>query len=407
MKKVLVIFKKEIRDTLRDRRTIMMMLVLPILLIYAIMNITITLSRSQVRKAEEKELTVAVVKKGEVDTFLSILEKRKNILIKEDIEADEGKITHLIREKELDFAVVFDENFDDAVKEGKSGGVDIYFKASRENDIAKKRIHGALKDYKEELLALRIKELNDRYEELAMERSFVEPLEVNEKDLASMKEKLGETVGGFLPYIFVIFCFLGAMYPAIDLAAGEKERATIETLLSSPASRLQIVLGKFLVVTLAGLISAGVSILALYLSIMGVKDIPQQVLDSLVRVIELESVGMLLSLLLPLCVFFAALLLSFSVFARSFKEAQSIITPLNFMVIIPVMIGLFPGIKLNTATALIPVLNVSLATKEIISGTIQTGLLVEVYLSLFLLAALSLFFCVKWFNREEVIFRGI
>jgi sodium transport system permease protein len=86
MKKVLVIFKKEIRDTLRDRRTIMMMLVLPILLIYAIMNITITLSRSQVRKAEEKELTVAVVKKGEVDTFLSILEKRKNILIKEDIE---------------------------------------------------------------------------------------------------------------------------------------------------------------------------------------------------------------------------------------------------------------------------------------------------------------------------------
>ncbi len=407
MKRIFVIFKKELIDTLRDRRTIMMMLVMPLLLIYAIVNITVSLSRSQVRKAEEKELTVAVVKKGEVDTFRSILQKQKNIVIKKDIKADEGKIAQLIQEKELDFAVVFDENFDDAVNEGKSGGVDMYFKASRENDIAKKRIHDALKDYKEELLALRIKELNDRYEELALERSFVEPLKVNERDLASMKEKLGETVGGFLPYIFVIFCFLGAMYPAIDLAAGEKERATIETLLSSPASRLQIVIGKFLVVTLAGIISAGVSILALYISIRGIKDIPQQVLDSLVRVIELESVAMLLSLLLPLCVLFAALLLSFSVFARSFKEAQSIITPLNIIMIIPVMIGLFPGVKLNTTTALIPVLNVSLATKEIIAGTIQTGLLVEVYLSLFLLAAVSLFFCAQWFKREEVIFRGI
>ena len=96
-----------------------------------------------------------------------------------------------------------------------------------------------------------------------------------------------------------------------------------------------------------------------------------------------------------------------SVFARSFKEAQSIITPMNIMVIIPVMIGLFPGVKLNTTTALIPVLNVSLATREIVSGTIQTGLLMEVYLSLSLLAAASLYFCSWWFKREDIIFRGI
>lgn len=407
MKKVLTIFKKELKDTLRDRRSIMLMFVFPILMIFVMMNLIMTLGRSQERKAEEKVLTVALVKKGNVDTFRSFLEKQKNITIKDDIDVDNDKISDLIQKKELDFAVVFEDNFDRNVEERKSGAVELVYKSSGENNIAKRRIRAALNEYKEDLLALRIKVLNQEYTELGLDRSFIEPLKVDEKDLSSMKEKLGETVGGFLPYIFVIFCFLGAMYPAIDLAAGEKERATIETLLTSPATRMQIVMGKFLTVTLAGLISAGIAILALYLSLRSSREIPQQVMDALMRILEFKSIGLLFSLLIPLCVFFAAILLSFSVYARSFKEAQSIITPLNFMVIIPVMIGLFPGIKLNAVTALVPILNVSLATKEIIAGTIQTGLLVEVYLILFALAAASLYFCSRWFNREDVIFRGI
>ncbi|MCP5104615.1 MAG: ABC transporter permease [bacterium] len=407
MKTIAVIFKKELKDTLRDRRTLMMMFVLPILLIYLMMNLTITLSKSQTRKAEEKVLKVAIIKNADVDAFRSLLKEQKNIRIEENLVVAKDKINDLIQEKKLDFAVVFEEDFERKVSERKSGNVDLYFKASSENNIAKRRIRSALKQYMETLLAARLDELNRRYEELALDRSFVEPLKVTEKDLSSMKEKIGETVGGLLPYVFVLFCFLGAMYPAIDLAAGEKERATIETLLTSPATRMQIVIGKFLVVTLAGLVSAGVSMLALVLSLKGSKEIPPELFESFARIIELKSVAMLLSLLLPLTVFFAAVLLSLSVFARSFKEAQSIITPMNFMVIIPVMIGLFPGVKLNATTALIPVLNVSLATKEIISGTIQTGLLMEVYLSLFVLAAASLIFCARWFKREEIIFRGI
>lgn len=407
MKKVLIIFAKELKDTLRDRRSIMLMFVFPILMIFVIMNLMITLTKSQERKAEEKVLTVALVKKGNADVFRSFLEKQEHITIKDDLEADNDKIDDMIQKKELDFAVVFGDTFDRDIEERKSGTVELHYKASGENNIAKRRIRDALNEYREDLLARRIEVLNEEYTELNMDRSFVEPLKVEEKDLSSMKEKLGEMVGGFLPYIFVIFCFLGAMYPAIDLAAGEKERATIETLLTSPASRLQIVMGKFLTVTLAGLISAGISILALYLALRQSKEIPQQVFDSIMRIIEFKSIGLLFSLLIPLCVFFAAMLLSFSVYARSFKEAQSIITPLNFMVIVPVMIGLFPGIKLSAVTALIPILNVSLATKEIIAGTIQTGLLVEVYLILFALAAASLYFCARWFNREDVIFRGI
>jgi sodium transport system permease protein len=398
MKKIAVIFKKEFKDILRDRRTIMMMVVMPILLIYVFINLSITLSRSQTRKAEEKSLKVALFKKENVETFRTILEKQKNIIIKENLAPD--KINDLIQEEKLDFAVVFETDFDQKLNERTSGNVDLYFKASSENNIAKRRIINSLKEYKQELLTVRL-------ESLSLDHSFVEPLKINEKDLSTQKEKVGESIGGLLPYFFVIFCFLGAMYPAIDLGAGEKERATIETLLTSPASRMQIVLGKFFVITCTGLISALISILALYLAIQQAKGLPEGALQGILRIVEFKSVGLLFSLLVPVCVFFAAVLLSISIFARSFKEAQSIMTPMNILVIIPVFIGLFPGIKLNTTTALIPVLNVSLATKEIISGTIKTGLLLEVYASLFVLAALSLVFCAQWFKREEVIFRGI
>jgi sodium transport system permease protein len=398
MKRILTIFKKELKDTLRDRRTIMMMVVFPIILIYLVMSLTMNLSRSQTRKAEEKVLTVGLISEGNAQVFREKLAKIKNVVIKEDIKAD--KVNDLIQGKTLDFALVFEEGFDRKVQEKGSGDVQLYYKASNENTIAKKRIDAALNEYKEELL-------NSRLTELKLDHAFVEPLKVNINDLSSAKEKIGESIGGLLPYFFILFCFLGAMYPAIDLAAGEKERTTIETLLTSPASRLQIVIGKFMVVTLAGIFSALVAIFALYMSLRGAKEIPPEMFDALFRIIEYRSIGLLLSLLVPLCVFFAALLLSVSIYARSFKEAQSMVTPLNVLVIVPVLIGLFPGIKLNAVTALIPVLNVSLATKEIISGTIQTGLLVEVYLSLFVLAAAGLIFCAQWFKREEVIFRGI
>jgi sodium transport system permease protein len=110
-------------------------------------------------------------------------------------------------------------------------------------------------------------------------------------------------------------------------------------------------------------------------------------------------------LLLPLAIFFASLLMAISIFAKSFKEAQSQMSPLTIVILLPVFIGILPGIELNVFTALIPVLNLSLATKDIISGTISPWLLVEVYSSLILISMLSLTFCVKWFEREDVIFR--
>ncbi|MBE0664525.1 MAG: hypothetical protein IH584_01795, partial [Candidatus Aminicenantes bacterium] len=162
-----------------------------------------------------------------------------------------------------------------------------------------------------------------------------------------------------------------------------------------------------LVVTASGIFTALSSVLWLYLVFRQSKMIPPEILSVVLKLIEWKSLLLLFSMIIPLCAFFAAILLSVSVFAKSYKEASSIIAPLNMIIIIPVLIGIFPGIKLSATTALIPILNISLATKEIIAGTISPLLMAEVFLVLFALAAVGLIFCTSWFNREAVIFRGV
>jgi len=344
-------------------------------------------------------LQVAVFAAGPLPEFINMLQVSKKVKINTTVNKKE--IEQTVQNGRLDFAISFAEDFSETVDREGTNEVQIYYKASTsENEMALERIRKVMEKYKQQLLERRLQKKN-------MTAAFVEPIKIVEKDVSSIREKMGQRLGGMLPYFLVIFCFLGAMYPAIDLAAGEKERGTMETLLVSPASRLQIVVGKFLVVTASGIFTALSSVLWLYLVFRQSRMIPPGVLGVILKLIEWKSLLLLFSMIIPLCAFFAAILLSVSVFAKSYKEAQSIITPLNIMIIIPVLIGIFPGIKLNATTALIPILNISLATKEIIAGTISPLLMVEVFLVLFVLAALGLIFCTRWFNREAVIFRGV
>jgi sodium transport system permease protein len=295
--------------------------------------------------------------------------------------------------------VVFEAGFDGKVAERGAGTVALYYKSTEESRIEQRRVRALLEAYEETLR-------RSRFESLSLDVAIINAVEITEHNLASTKERLAGEIGGFLPYLIIIFCFTGSMYPAIDLAAGEKERGTLETLLTSPAGRLEILLGKFGVVVLTGLATAVVSIFGMYVGIRQSPEIPPEVVDAVLGMLEFSSIALLFSLLLPLTVFFAALLLSLSIFAKSFKEAQSTITPLMVFIIVPAFIGLMPGMELDSKTALIPILNVSLATKAIIADTISPAILAEVYLSLVVLAALGMWMCTWMFKREDTIFRG-
>jgi sodium transport system permease protein len=399
MKLLTIIFKKELRDMLRDRRTIFFMVVMPFFVIFLIFNLSMRLGMNMEKRAQEKELRVAVFSSAPLAKFLTMLQAGGKIKI--DAQVVPTEIKQAVNDGRVDFAISFPDDFSENLDREGTSEVAVYYKASTsENEKALERIHAVLREYGKQLL-------NMRLEKKSLPAAFVEPLHIDDRDVSSVREKIGQRLGGMFPYFFVIFCFLGAMAPAIDLAAGEKERGTMETLLVSPATRLQIVLGKFLVVTASGIFTALSSVLWLFLIFRQSKAIPPEIISGILKVIEWKSLLLLFSMIIPLCAFFAAILLSISVFAKSYKEAQSIIAPLNIMIIIPVLIGIFPGIKLNALTAMIPILNISLATKEIIAGTIPPLLMAEVFLVLFALAALGLVFCTRWFNREAVIFRGV
>jgi len=399
MKMIALIFRKELKDMLRDRRTLFFMIIMPFLIIFLIVNLSMRLGMDMEKRAQEKVLKVAVFSALPLPAFVNLLQTMEKVKI--DTRLPRSEINQAVNDSRLDFAISFADDFSEKNDLEGTNEVAVYYKASTsENERALGRIQKVLEAYGKQLLNLRLEKKN-------LTAAFVEPIKIIEMDISSIREKMGQRVGGMLPYLLVIFCFLGAMYPAIDLAAGEKERGTMETLLVSPATRLQIVVGKFLVVTASGIFTALTSVLWLFLVFRQSKMIPPEILSVVLKLIEWKSLLLFFSMIIPLCAFFAAILLSVSVFAKSYKEASSIIAPLNMIIIIPVLIGIFPGIKLSSTTALIPILNISLATKEIIAGTISPLLMAEVFLVLFALAAVGLIFCTHWFNREAVIFRGV
>ena len=398
MKMAVTVFKKELKDSIRDRRTMIAMVIIPLLLFPLLIGISSKFISSSVKKAKAKTLEIGLVTNGNAEDFRHMLLARDDVSVIDGI--DEDKIRALIESDSLDAVLVFDENFDRQVAALKAGKVILYYKDTEKTEIEARRARAIVNDYREQLVA-------GRFDKLEISEEILEPLDVDRQNIASAREQIADEIGGLLPYFFIIFCFTGAMYPAIDLAAGEKERGTLETLLTSPAGRFEILLGKFGVVVLTGIFAAVVSLVGMYIGIRQIDEIPPELLDFVFSILEVKSLILLFSLLLPLTVFFAGLLLSLSLFAKSFKEAQSMINPLMIAVIVPSFIGMLPGVSLNATTAVIPILNVSLATKAIIAGTAGTGILIEVFVSQLVIAGVTLAVCAKLFGRESLVFRGL
>jgi len=391
------IFRKEFTDTIRDRRTLFVMIIFPLLLVPLLLTVVAKLQTSSMQQAEERIIRVGLVTNGNALDFPKDLMQSGGLRTIEGIPADSAQA--FINRDSLDAFIVVARNFDIEVRQMRAGTISLYYKSSEDYDMVKRRLTTVIERFERSLMSARFKKLN-------LDESIVHAVQLEQHDVASAKERFGKTIGGMIPYFFVLFCFLGAMYPAIDLAAGEKERGTMETLLTAPVSRFQILLGKFAVVVLAGILSAVVSLLGVYVAVTQIDEIPPELMQLIMSILDVQTIVLVFSLLLPLTVFFAAILLSLSIFAKSYKEAQSLISPLSIVIILPVLVGVMPGVELDSVTAMIPVLNVSLATKEIIAGTIKPLLLAEVYVTLFALASLSLWGCSKWFGREETMFRG-
>ncbi|HLL84471.1 MAG TPA: ABC transporter permease subunit/CPBP intramembrane protease, partial [Longimicrobium sp.] len=232
---------------------------------------------------------------------------------------------------------------------------------------------------------------------------FAAPLAVADSSVATAQEAGGYALGRFLPGILVLMTLLGAFYPAIDMAAGEKERGTLETLLTAPVPPREIVTGKFLAVALLGMTAAVVNLLSMLLTFQsGVFRFGKSA--NLQFSLPWGSALLVLIGLVPLAVLFAALFLGIAVRSQSFKEAQNALTPVQLAVIVPVMLVGLPGIEASPLIAALPVAGVAILFRDLMSGTAQLGPALIAFGASAAYAGLALVFAARAFGREDVLF---
>jgi sodium transport system permease protein len=237
---------------------------------------------------------------------------------------------------------------------------------------------------------------------------FDEPVDVRDAEKAKSGQRraaegLFDMLGKVFPFILVMWSLAGALYPAVDLCAGEKERGTMETLLISPASRQEIVWGKFLTIWVFSAATALLNLLSIGVTCWWFsRQLPAGLFN-------LGPLWWGVALLLPLSAFFSAVCLSVGAYARSSKEGQYYLMPL-FLVTMPlIFLTLVPGVELNPFYAMVPVTGVALLLQRLMAaglpGADLWAYFVPVLAPMVVYSWLALRWAIEQFNREEVLFR--
>jgi len=408
-KNILTVYLKELKDSLRDRRAIISIIVIPTLVMPALFFGVGKIAAGVVSKAKQETPVIAVIGGEDSPGVTGPIRESKKWRIVET--AADWK--QQISDKKIRAVVKIPTGFENNLKAGQLDPVIIYhYEGELKSGMAVGELEKYFRDLRERTVAARLAERS-------LPETLIRPFEVKRENVAPPEKVGGNMLGGIVPYVIILLCFTGAMYPAIDLTAGEKERGTMETLLCSPASRIDLVLGKFLVVVTGSLSAMLLSLLSMGLSAAvagmifmnkgaGTKlAAAAQQAHSVGGMPTIDPAGLIgvVAMVLPVAILFSAVLFTVALFAKSHKEAQSYASPMIFLVIMPAVIGMLPGIDLNGRLALVPILNLSLVCKEMLSGVWHWNYIALIFASSCVYAAIALGLAVKMFNREDVIFR--
>jgi len=402
---IIAVWGKELLETVRDRRALFTMLVLPTVLIPLLVMGAGLVASKVIGKAREEVSSVLVIGGEQAPAAVAAL--RANPKFAVSVATPDWR--RRIEDKQARVVVEFPEGFETRLLAGGNSEVVLYhYEGELRSGFTLGEVRRILQDYREKLVGGR---LADR----GIDTAFIKPFEIGARNVAPPEKVGGNAIGGVIPYMFILFCFTGALYPAMDLTAGEKERGTLETVLCSPVGRLELVLGKFLTVLTAALVTVVCSVASMSGSMFGASRLfvgqvaagaAHAAQSAPLFAIDPRGVVVMVLLSLPMAAFFSALLLALSLNARSIKEAQSTTSPLIVLIILPAMMGMLPGVELSWKLACVPILNLALASKELLSGVWHWGYIALIFTSTCLYAAAALAFCVRQFNREAVLFRS-
>jgi sodium transport system permease protein len=382
------VLAKELRETLRDRRTVMIMVVVPIFFYPVLLVVLEQLALFGRQQLEEAQATVMVI--GADDGTRGFLARDSALRVETADSVPWGAVSS----GEVDAAVVLD-----SPAEGDAGtvGARVLFDATRDrSNRARDVVRSRLGEWSDSLLARRL-------EAEGLPESFATPLAVADSSVASAERMGGYTLGRFLPMVLVLITLLGAFFPAIDLTAGEKERGTLEPLLTTPVPAREIVAGKFLTVTVLAVAAGALNLGSMLLTFeSGIFRLAREA--GLEFRLPLGTVLLLLLFLVPVAVLFAALFIGVAVRARSFKEAQNALTPIQLASMIPTYLPAIPGIPFSYGLALVPIGGIAVLFRELMAGGAPLGPAVVAVGSTVVYALLALRFAARRFGSEEILF---
>ncbi|HEV7924182.1 MAG TPA: ABC transporter permease [Verrucomicrobiae bacterium] len=393
-----IVYRKELRDLLRDWRAIMSMIVVPVvvvpMIILGVLKVVSITMNDKPKNALTMEGAPKVMLLGGEGSPESVSALRQ--LKKFDLVPASADYTNLISNKKIRAAVEIPSDFDAAVEAERKTTIHIYtYDGEPKSMQVAQELDEFFRHRREDVVRRRLVAQK-------LPETFVTPFDVQRTNVASPKQVTGVVIGMILPYLMIVMCLTGAIYPAIDMTTGEKERGTLETLLSSPVARTQLVLGKVLVVLTTSLATAALSLSANGLALVLVHTSRFAKFPMVLDPLALIGVCVVV---IPLAVFISSVTITVGLFARSAKEANTYLQPMLLLAIIPAIIAALPGVEFNYVLAFIPVLNISLLSKELLSGACHWGHVLVVFGSMSVYAALAVAAAVALFKRESVLFR--
>jgi sodium transport system permease protein len=385
------IYQKELLDLVRDRRTLISMVVVPVVVLPLIFSLATRVTSRMEQNAEQEAATIGIAVRVSTPSFREALEKTGlQLSEKDDLKAAVENKTSAAAVEEIP---------------GTPPQIVIYVDSSNPtSSAATDKIRVALNDLREQ-------EIRGSLRNSGIPASVLTPFIVKRTNIASQRQMSGGLWGMIIPYLLLLIMFTTGMYPVIDMTAGEKERKTLEAFLASPASRQEIVMGKIMAAMTAILVTAALTLGSMVYSISknklgGRSDEAREVSSAMSSIpLDPHTVTLIAAIILPMAIFAASVMFTIALFARSFKEGQSYLTPLAFIVIVPAFLGGMPGLHLTPVLCLIPIFNASMMIRAVLLGDVSMVNFAVTLAANLVYAGIAFFIATRMFDRESVLFR--
>ena len=390
---VRAVYMKEMLEALRDRRTLLVMILLPALVMpLATLGIPYLEQRQQ-HQLKTTIPTVAIV--GQAEGLIHLAHTSN--LVRPVRAADP---VQALRERQVLAVVRIPSKMEQIIaRDGQVHVGILYDTSDSESTAARDKVVDLISRYSQQVVARRLvaRHLNP---------TDLLPVVLDERNMATQRQLSGMLLAGLLPFFIAMWAVVGGMSVAVDLAAGEKERGTLESLLVAPPSREAIVLGKFLAVLTASMGAVIIVIVAMMFSLRWGYPYLVHGATKLDVSLPLAAAAVLLGVAMLFSALVSAIQLALSVYARTPREAQQYVTPLYFVIVLPALAIQFISQWQSAAWVyLIPVLNTFFVFRELLLGTVNWGHLLLTALSCIFYASLVLGMAVALFSRESVILR--